>query len=572
MRALLKDLKPHLKEVILAPAFKLLEAVFELFVPLVMKYIMDEAIPRSDSGLVYRALLVLLLLALTGFLSAIVAQYFSARAATGYASTLRRKLFSRIQTFSFSGLDEAGASTLITRMTSDVNQIQNGLNLTLRLFMRSPFIVFGAAIMAFTVDPSRAFVFAVVIPLLLVIVFAILFTTMPLYRRVQQNMDAVTQTTRENLSGVRVMRAFLLEEEENEKFRKQNEALRKLQLFVGRISAVLNPVTYVVINFAVLLILFLSGKMGSREGDTVALVNYMSQILIELVKLANLLIQMTLRRVSEVLRARPDDEPETLAEPPKPKESVEEARAESTVPKVEFRNVSLKYGESSGEALKNVSFTVREGETVGIIGGTGSGKTTLVSALAGYYPATEGSVVIDGRPVSDYTSNELRSKIGTVLQKATLFSGTIRSNLLMGDRNADDETMREALRDAEALSFTEEKDGGLDAAVEQEGRNYSGGQRQRLSIARALVKDPDILILDDSSSALDYATDRALRESIRKRSQKRTVFIISARTASVMSADRILVLDNGSLVGNGTHEELLKSSSVYREIYESQFQ
>ncbi|MBR4769119.1 MAG: ABC transporter ATP-binding protein [Lachnospiraceae bacterium] len=571
MKTLLKDLKPHRKEVVLAPLFKMLEAVFELFVPLVMKSIMDVGIPSGDRGSVLRSALLLVLLAFVGLASAVTAQYFSAKAATGFAGTLRKKLFRRIQTMSFSALDEHGASTLITRMTSDVNQVQNGVNLTLRLFLRSPFIVFGALIMAFVVDPKRAWIFAVVIPLLLAIVFFILLIALPRYKKVQSSLDTVTRSTRENLSGVRVIRAFILEDSETEKFIERNRVLRSLQTGVGRISAFLNPVTYVIINLGLVAILYFSGLANSTEGTVIALVNYMSQILVELVKLANLLIQMTraaasLSRISEVLSPAPDDENEVmLTDAPENGSSLETDTA------VRFDHVSMAYRNAGENALTDVTFTAKKGETIGIIGGTGSGKSTLVSVLSGLYPIDEGNVEIDGIPIGDYDRRTLRNKIGFVMQHSVLFRGTVRDNLLMGDPDADDETLVKALRDAQAFDFVMEKEGGPDAEVTEGGVNFSGGQRQRLQIARALVRRPEILILDDASSALDFQTDAALRETIRNDKGLRTVFIISARTASVMHADRILVMEEGRVVSEGTHRELLDSSEVYREIYESQY-
>lgn len=585
MKSLLKELKPHRKEVILAPLFKMLEATFELFVPLVMKHIMDVSIPAGDTSSVFTMCLVLIGLAAVGLVSAVTAQYFSAKAATGYAATLRAKIFRRVQALSFSGLDEAGTSTIITRMTSDVNQVQNGLNLTLRLFLRSPFIVFGAVVMAFVVDTRLAWIFVIAIPLLALVVFGIMLLTMPMYKKVQGSLDGVTWRIRENLSGVRAVRAFRLEPSETEAFLENNRVLKGLQKAVGRISAFLNPVTYVLINLAALFILYFGGKNVAlgliTTGTVVALVNYMNQILIELIKLANLIVQMTrawasLNRIGDVLKERPDDEPETLAEETAVKAgnespSVGLSDPEDAPPAVRFDRVSMQYGTSGSESLTDVSFEVRRGETVGIIGGTGSGKTTLVSLIPGFYPVSAGGIFIDGRPIGTYGKRELREKVGIVMQKALLFKGTVRDTLSMGRDGASDEAYMEALKNAEAADFVLEKEGGLDAVVEQEGRNFSGGQKQRLSIARALVKKPDILILDDSSSALDFATDAALRESIRNMPGPMTVFIVSQRTASIMNADRILVLEDGKLVGNGTHAELLAHCPVYREIYDSQF-
>ena len=577
MKTLLKELKPHRKEVVLAPLFKMLEATFELFVPLVMKHIMDVSIPAGDTRSILMMSIVLVALALVGLVSAVTAQYFSAKAATGYAATLREKVFRRVQTLSFSGLDEAGASTIITRMTSDVNQVQNGVNLALRLFLRSPFIVFGAVVMAFIVDPRLAWIFVIVIPILSLVVFGIMLITMPMYKRVQGALDGVTGKTRENLTGVRAVRAFRLEQTETEAFLENNRVLKGLQKAVGRISAFLNPLTYVIINLGALAILYFGGKAVSggliTTGAVVALVNYMSQILIELIKLANLIVQMTraaasLNRIEDVLTPREDDEPETLEGKI---EETKEFTPDPEAPEVRFTHVSMQYGTSGSESLSDISFEVKRGETVGIIGGTGSGKTTLVSLIPGFYPATSGTVEIEGRPASEYGKAELRKKVGIVMQKALLFKGTVRDALLMGNDHATDGELWQALESAQAADFVREKDGGLDAVIEQEGRNFSGGQKQRLSIARALVKRPEILILDDSSSALDFATDAALREAIAGMSGDMTVFIVSQRTASIMNADRILVLDDGKLVGNGTHHELMEGCSVYREIYDSQY-
>ena len=597
MKPLLKDLKPHRKEVILAPLFKMLEAAFELFVPLVMKRIMDVYIPEGNTQGILLMAVVLIALAVVGLVSSVTAQYFSAKAATGYAATLRSRIFRRVQALSFSGLDEAGTSTIITRMTSDVNQIQNGLNLTLRLFLRSPFIVIGAVIMAFVVNPGLAWIFVVAVPLLALVVVGIMAVTMPLYRKVQGALDGVTLKTRENLTGVRTIRAFRLEKTETEVFLENNALLKGLQKFVGRISAFLNPVTYVIVNLSIVVILLLGGRAVAfgviTAGTVIALVNYMSQILVELIKLANLIVQMTralasLHRVEEILSPREDDEWATLetgekaaagslaasdddAADAKEPDVVDAPGGADRVPSVRFKRVSMRYGTSAGESLSDISFTAYPGETIGVIGGTGSGKTTLVSLIPGFYPASEGEVLVDGKPVSAYTENELRRKVGIVMQKTVLFQGTVRENVQMGKENASDEEVWQALESAQAADFVREKEGGLDASVEQEGRNFSGGQKQRLSIARALVKKPEILILDDSASALDFATDAALRQAIRAMAGERTVFIVSQRTASVMNADRILVLEDGRLIGQGTHAELLVKCPVYKEIYDSQF-
>ncbi len=580
MKSLLKDLKPHRKEVVLAPLFKMLEATFELFVPLVMKHIMDVSIPAGDTGSIFAMSAVLIGLALVGLISAVTAQFFSAKAATGYAATLREKVFRHVQELSFSKLDEIGTSTIITRMTSDVNQVQNGVNLTLRLFLRSPFIVFGAVVMAFIVDARLAWIFVIAIPLLAIVVFGIMLITMPLYKKVQGSLDGVTRRTRENLTGVRAVRAFRLEQSETEAFLENNEVLKGLQKLVGRISAFLNPVTYVIINLALVAILYFGGLSVAAgvvtTGAVIALVNYMNQILVELIKLANLIVQMTraaasLNRIEEVLKQNPDDEPEALTGKADETKTGSVSAPEPETPSVSFSHVSMQYGTSGEESLTDVSFEVSRGETVGIIGGTGSGKTTLVHLIPGFYPVSSGEIRIDGKPVPAYETAELRSKVGIVMQKAVLFTGTVRDVLKMGNDEATDEELWQALEAAQAAEFVREKDGGLDAAVEQEGRNFSGGQKQRLSIARALVRKPEILILDDSSSALDFATDAALREAIARMQGERTVFIVSQRTASIMGADRILVLEDGRLVGNGRHPELLETCPVYREIYNSQF-
>ncbi|MBQ6679107.1 MAG: ABC transporter ATP-binding protein [Lachnospiraceae bacterium] len=577
MKHLLKEMRGYLKETILAPLFKMLEATFELFVPLVMRDIIDKGIPGADTGYIIRMSLVLVLLALIGLVCAITAQWFSAKAATGFATRLRHNIFRHIQTLSFTEIDRLGPSTLITRMTSDVNQIQNGVNLTLRLFMRSPFVVFGAMIMAFTIDVKSALIFAVIIPMLSIVVFGIMLLTRPMYKKVQDRLDRVTGRTRENLTGVRVIRAFGAEEEEERVFGLSNLELEKMQRFVGRLSAVMNPLTFVMINVAVLILIYTGAirvEIGIlTQGAVVALVNYMNQILVELVKLANLIIQMTRavacgNRVDAILREGTEKEQAVLLDEDAEAES--EAAEDTASPyAVEFDHVSMQYGGSPEDALTDISFRVKKGETVGVIGGTGAGKSTLMHLIPGFYPASAGRVLVDGKEARDYDVRVLRKKIGIVLQKAALFSGTVRENLLFGDPDADDAALTEALKKAQALDFIEEK-GGLDAHVEQEGRNFSGGQKQRLGIARALVRHPEILILDDSASALDFATDAALRQAIREMEGEMTVFIVSQRTASIMGADQILVLDDGRLAAKGTHAELMESCEIYREIYESQ--
>ena len=570
MKALLREMKSYLKEVILAPLFKMLEATFELFVPLVMKQIIDVGIPNGDKTYILKMCLILAALALIGLICAATAQYFAARAAVGFSTKLRHLTFEHIQKLSFSELDSIGHSTLITRMTSDINQIQNGVNLTLRLFMRSPFVVFGAMIMAFTVDVKAALIFVGVIPLLSIVVFGIMLWTMPLYKKVQGALDKVTGKTRENLTGVRVIRAFRLEQEEEESFLKSNEVLKKFQLFVGRISAFMNPVTYVLINFAVVLLLYTGAVRVSigalTQGAVIALVNYMNQILVELIKLANLIIQMTKavacgNRVESILKTGGEEERGGIPFEP----------AAAGAETVCFDHVSMHYGTAAEESLTDISFSVRKGETVGIIGGTGAGKSTLVHLIAGFYPVSDGTLKLNGHPAQAYDQISLREKVGVVMQKAVLFAGTVRDNLRWGNENATDEEIWEALKKAQAAEFVMEKEGALDAEVEQDGRNFSGGQKQRLTIARALLRKPEILILDDSASALDFATDAALRKEISEMGGDMTVFIVSQRAASVMGADRIIVLDDGRTAGIGTHEELLKTSEVYREIYESQF-
>ena len=569
MIRLLSELRNYKKEVVLAPLFKMLEALFELFVPLVMKLIVDEAIPDRDTAMIVWMCLLLFLLALVGLGCSLTAQYFSAKAATGFASGIRTRVFSHIQALTFTDLDRIGASTLITRMTSDINQIQNGTNLTLRLFMRSPFVVFGAMIMAFTIDVQAAWVFAVVIPLLSLVVFGIMLYTLPLYRKVQGSLDRVTGKTRENLTGVRVIRAFRREEREVSAFREANGTLEREQLFVGKVAALMNPVTYVLVNLAIVFLIYTGAvrvQAGAlTQGAVIALVNYMGQILVELIKLANLIINMTKaaacgNRVQELLESGTEEQ---ALSGTVPREETEDA--------IRFDRVSMRYEGAGADALTDVSFSVKRGETVGIIGGTGSGKTSLVHLIPGYYPVKAGTLSVFGQDTRDWDPSELRRRVAVVMQKAVLFAGTVRSNLLMGNPDADDETLWKALEDAQAASFVREKDG-LDTAVEQDGRNFSGGQKQRLAIARALTGRPGILILDDSASALDFATDAALREAISRLDPGMTVLIVSQRTASVMNADRILVLDDGKLAGSGTHRELLETCGLYREIYDSQFQ
>ena len=571
---MLRYLDGYRRETVIAPLFKMLEALFDLFVPLVMADIIDHGIAAGDTRYILLRCGLLVLLGSVGLLCSVTAQYFSAKAAVGYASSLRRALFSHIQSLSFSSLDQLGVSTLITRMTSDVNQVQNGLNLFLRLFLRSPFVVFGSLVMAFFIDGRAALIFALTIPLLSVVVFGIMRLTMPMYQRAQTGLDRVLSITRENLSGARVVRAFHKEAAETERFREANAGLARMQLRVGRLSALMNPLTYAIVNLAIVALLQTGAvniDAGSlRQGDLIALVNYMGQVLIELVKLANLIIQVSralasAKRIGAVLAAPAGMQ--FPAENRAPRPAMPGAQIA-----VRFSHVCLTYAGAGAESLSDISFLARRGETIGVIGGTGSGKTSLVSLIPRFYDASSGTVEVFGQPVTDYDRQTLRSRIGLVMQKTRLFSGTIRDNLRYGDAAADDAALWEALSTAQAAEFVKAKPRGLDEMVEQNGRNLSGGQRQRLAIARALVRRPDILILDDSASALDFATDAALRQAIAGLPGDMTVFIVSQRTASLMHADRILVLDDGQLVGNGTHGELLKTCAVYREIHESQFQ
>lgn len=570
MKSLLKYLKEYRKEAVLAPLFKLLEATFELIVPLVMAAIIDTGIGTQNRPYILKMCGVLVLLAAVGLVSAITAQWFAAKAATGFSAKLRHLLFEHIQELSFSQMDLFGTDTLITRMTSDVNQVQNGVNLVLRLFMRSPFIVFGAMVMAFAVDVKAALIFVVTIPVLSVVVFGIMLWTMPLYRKVQGKLDRIMTGTRENLTGVRVIRAFGREESEEESFRTENAALSRMQQFVGKISGLMNPVTYILINLATVYLIYTGAVRVDcgilTQGQVVALLNYMSQILVELIKLANLIIQVTKAwacgdRIADILKVEPDMKDGLL-----PADAVRDSETA-----VEFRNVSLTYEDGAGEALQNISFKVRRGETIGIIGGTGSGKSSLVNLIPRFYDASQGEVLVGGHNVKEYRQEELRSRIGVVLQKAVLFKGTIARNLSFGKSNASAEEMDEALAVSQAKEYVDLKPGRTEFELEQNGRNLSGGQKQRMTIARALIRKPDILILDDSASALDFATDAKLRMAIRGMSRTLTTFIVSQRAASVQYADQILVMDDGRLAGIGTHAELLAGNPVYQEIYYSQF-
>ena len=568
MKKLLCYLREYKKECVLGPLFKLLEASFELLVPLVMASIIDVGVKHSDRPYVVKLALVLVALGLIGLVCALTAQYFAAKASVGFAAKLRHALFAHIQTLSFPDLDKVGTATLITRMTSDVNQVQNGMNLALRLLLRSPLVVFGSMLMAFTIDWKSALIFAAVIPLLSVVVFGVMLWTMPRYKEVQADLDQVLNVTRENLTGVRVIRAFGRERDEVGRFREKNQTLTALQVFVGKVSALMNPVTYVLINLATVALIWVGGRRvdggAITQGQLVALINYMAQILVELIKLANLIINITkalacANRVQSVLEIEPG------------MQMSENASAADHAGMVEFRDVSLRYQGAGEDSLSNVSFTIQPGQTVGVIGGTGSGKSSLVGLIPRFYDATGGVVLVGGKDVRDWPIEELRRKIGVVPQRATLFSGTVRENLLWGREDADETALWAALETAQAKEFITAKPKGLEEPVAQGGRNFSGGQRQRLTIARALVRDPEILILDDSASALDFATDLKLRTAIQNLPGRPTVFVVSQRAASIRHADLILVLDDGEVVGAGTHDALLESCEVYREIYESQF-
>ena len=568
MRKLLRFLKDYKKESILSPLFKLLEASFELLVPLVMAAIIDTGIGNKDGGFILKMCGILILLALVGLTCSITAQYFAAKAAVGFATKVRHALFDHIQKLSYTEMDTAGTDTMITRMTSDINQAQSGVNMVLRLFLRSPFIVFGAMIMAFTIDVKAALIFVVTIPVLSVVVFGIMIITIPLFRRVQASLDKVLGVTRENLTGSRVIRAFNKEQEEIADFDESNEKLTDVQLFVGKISALMNPLTYIIINVALVILIWTGaiqvniGKIS--QGEVVALVNYMSQILVELVKLANLIITVT-KAIACGNRVQSIFEMETSMV------DGNGSKKEDTGYTVEFRNVSMRYKGAGADTLTGIDFKAKPGDTIGIIGGTGSGKSSVVNLIPRFYDVTEGQVMVDGMDVREYKITDLRDKIGIVPQKAVLFAGTVRSNLAWGKEDATEEEMQQALSVAQAAEVVDKKDGKLDAEVEQGGKNFSGGQKQRLTIARALVKQPEILIMDDSSSALDYATDAKLRQAIHNMPNRPTVFIVSQRAASIMYADKIIVLDDGTVAGAGTHEELLKNCSVYQEIYYSQF-
>lgn len=574
MKRLMMYLKDYKKESILAPLFKLLEAFFELLVPLVMANIIDYGISNRNMGYIGKMGLLLLLLGVVGLASSITAQFFAAKAAVGFSTQLRQALFDHIEDLSFTDIDKAGTSTMITRMTSDVNQVQSGINMTLRLFLRSPIIVFGAMIMAFTIDVKCALIFVVAIPLLSVVVFGIILSTIPMYKKVQSKLDQVLGITRENLTGVRVIRAFHQEAKESDRFRENNEALSAMQIFVGKISACMNPVTYIIVNGAIIALIYTGAvqvNIGNlSQGEVVAIINYMNQILVELVKLANLIVTMTkalacAERVASVFDIGADAayvgaQDQKLAD-----------KVDKSAPFLDFKHVSLTYQGAGAPTLQDMNFTVNRGDTVGIIGGTGSGKTSLVNLIPGFYPATEGEILLEGRDIRTMSDEELRGRIGVVPQKAVLFKGTIRSNLQWGKPDATEEEMWKALELAQASEVVDGKPGKLDATVAQNGKNFSGGQRQRLTIARALVRNPEILILDDSASALDYATEAKLRAAIRTLEDKTTTFIVSQRASTIRHADKIIVLDDGEIAGMGNHDELLKDCTVYQEIYYSQY-
>lgn len=586
MKKILVYLKDYKKEAVLGPLFKLLEASFELIVPLVMAAIIDTGVATGDQSYIMKMCLVLVLLAAVGLICSVTAQYFAAKAAVGCATGLRHALFAHIESLSYAEMDTVGTSTLITRMTSDVNQVQNGVNLVLRLFLRSPFIVFGAMIMAFTIDVKAALVFVVAIPLLSVVVFGIMLISIPLYKKVQAALDKVLGITRENLTGSRVIRAFNKQEDEITSFREKNDVLTKIQLYVGKVSALMNPLTYIIINGATIVLIWTGAWQVENgvitQGEVVALVNYMSQILVELVKLANLIININKslacgNRIQSIFEMessikddaayRADADMNTYGEA----DATQKTQSTQASPAVEFSHVNLVYAGAGEESLTDIHFTAERGETIGIIGGTGSGKTSVVNLIPRFYEVSGGSVKVDGRDVCTYTLDDLRGRVGVVPQKAVLFKGTIRENLKWGNPSATDAELDEALAIAQAKEFVDAKEGGLDYVIEQGGRNLSGGQRQRLTIARAIVKKPEILILDDSASALDFATDAKLRQALAAMDGQMTVFIVSQRAASIQHADKIIVLDDGQIVGMGTHEELLTGCEIYQEIYDSQF-
>ena len=567
MRKLFKYFKSYIKETILAPLFKLLEALLELFIPLVVAAIIDNGIGLSDKSSVIKMIIVMISCGIVGLILSVLGQYFAAKTAVGFSTKLKLDLFKKIQELSFSDIDNLGTSSIITRMTSDVNQVQTGINLTLRLFLRSPFVVFGAAIMAYFIDPSISGIFFISIGVLSIVVFGIMLLTMPLHKRVQENLDTVLSQTKENLSGVRVIRAFTSEAEEVEKYSGSIKRLERSQNKVGNISNLLNPLTFIIVNTAIILLIYSGAlKVDSgmlSQGEVIALYNYMSQILVELIKLASLIITMTKsvscgKRISKII------EMNTCIFVDKDNNNVSDKY-------ISYKAVSMKYRGAKEESLENISFDVDKGETIGIIGGTGSGKSSLINLLLRFYDVSSGNIYFDHLPIESYHPKELRDRISIVLQKSVLFKGTIRDNIKWGNNDATDEEIIGALEIAQGLDILSKKEEGLDSAVSQGGKNFSGGQRQRLALARAIVKRPEVLILDDSASALDFATDAALRKAIKNLDYNPTVFIVSQRTASIQNADKILVLDDGKLVGIGSHDELLNNNSIYQEIYYSQF-
>ena len=573
MKHLLKYLKDYKKESILGPLFKLLEASFELMVPLLVAMIIDTGIPNQDTNYIIKLCILMIILGIVGLICAITAQYFAAKAAVGFGTKLRYALFSHLQQLSFTEIDQIGTSTMITRMTSDINQVQSGVNLVLRLFLRSPFVVFGAMILAFTIDVKAALVFVIIIPLLLLVVFGIMMINIPMFKKVQQSLDIVLRKTRENLTGVRVIRAFCMETSEKEEFQSSNDELTRIQLFAGKISALMNPITYVIINLGIIALIWVGAirvDLGIiSQGAVVALVSYMSQILTELIKMANLIVSITkslacANRIQSVFEI-------TSSQEMVKNDKEETIEIEENEPQLQFNHVSLTYSQAGEESLSDIHFSVHKGETIGIIGGTGSGKTSLVHLIPRFYDATKGNILFHGKDITTIDMNWLRKKVAVVMQKSVLFHGTIRDNIRFGTEEATDEDIYEALDIAMAREIVDKKEKGLDEVIHQGGKNLSGGQRQRLAIARALVRKPEILILDDSSSALDYATDAKLRFAINHMENKPTVFIVSQRTTSIQHADNIIVLDDGKIVGMGKHEELLERCSVYQEIYYSQF-
>lgn len=577
MKMIIQFMKDYKKESILAPLFKMLEALLELFVPLVVAQIIDRGIYYGDKRYIISMCLVMFLLAAIGLAFSLTAQYFAAKSAVGASTAMRSKLFAHIQSFGYEEMDRIGSATLITRMTSDINQVQNGINMALRLFLRSPFVVIGSVVMAFTIDFKAALIFVVTVPVLAIVLFTVMAVTKPIYKNVQNSLDRILNITRENLTGVRVIRAFHQEKNEKETFFAANDELTGFQKFAGKISGLSNPMTFIIINFAIIVLVYVGAirvNAGSlSQGEVVALYNYMSQILVELVKFANLIVTITkalasVNRIGDIFEMSPKMKAgETLIEINKTGDS----QLEETVPMVEFRDVSFGYHESGEAAISHISFRAKRGETIGIIGGTGSGKSTLVNLIPRFYDATDGMVLLNGKNVKEISFEELRTKIAVVPQKAQLFAGTIGSNLRLGFPEATEEDLEEALKVSQAKEFVNAKAGRLDAVVEQGGRNLSGGQKQRLTLARALVRKSEILIMDDSASALDYATDANLRKAIREMNHKPTVFIVSQRASSILNADQIIVLDDGKVAGIGNHEFLLESCDVYREIYETQF-